>query len=164
LTAVRVTTPSGDTWTVRRRWLPNRDRSRVLRALDRRRVLQGESRRNAAESRWYDMIDIPAFGDELAAAAIVVAAVAVLLVLVLFGWSLVLVGVSIVWLLLGTIVGAVGRVVLRRPWWVEATCDRDGRDREGRDWYVRGFRDAGRRRDEIARQFQHGLDPRGVDA
>lgn len=151
--AVRVTTPDGTDWVVRRRWVPQRERSVVLRSLERRRLLQSERRRGDG---WYHSLDLPAFGDELAAAAIVVAGVALLVVMLLFGWTLVLVGVSVVWIVLGTIVGTLARVVLRRPWWVEARSAT-----ERRDWYVRGFKAAGAHRDEIARQFRHGQNPSG---
>jgi hypothetical protein len=43
------------------------------------------------------------------------------------------------------------------PWRVEA------RSAAGRrDWFVQGFRAAGRERDEIARQLRHGQNPVGA--
>lgn len=92
----------------------------------------------------------------LGAFAVVVALfVAVLLLAIWFPFVILLV-VDIVWLVLVAVFGVVGRVVLRRPWRVEA---RSGDDR--RHWYVRGFRAAGRHRDEIVRQFRHGQNPLG---
>jgi hypothetical protein len=79
-------------------------------------------------------------------------------VLLLVGWPLILIGIDLIWLLLVFGFGLIGRVVLRRPWRVEAVRD-DGRER--RAWFVRGYRAAGRHRDEVARRFRHGQNPSG---
>jgi hypothetical protein len=155
--ATRVSTPGGTAWTVRRRWVPHRDgvgfRARFAQRRSKRRDQRsGESR----ESAWYDGLDIPDFGADLEGLAIILAIVVAIVVLALFGWPLVLVGIDLAWLLLVSIFGVIGRVVLRRPWRVEA---RSGDER--RHWYIQGYRAAGRHRDEIARQFQHGQNPHG---
>ncbi len=62
------------------------------------------------------------------------AIVVAIVLLVLFGWPLVLVGVDLVWLAFVSIFGVIGRVLLRRPWRVEA---RSGDER--RHWYVSGL-------------------------
>ena len=125
----------------------------------RARLQQWRSRRRGRRDggpRWHDALDIPDVGGDLAGLAIVVAIVVAIVLLVLFGWPLVLVGVDLVWLAFVSIFGVIGRVLLRRPWRVEA---RSGAER--RHWYVSGFRAAGRHRDEIARQLQHGQNPLG---
>ncbi len=151
--AVSVTTPSGVTWTVRRRWIPHREgigiRSRLKRHLD---------RLGDGDSGWLDIIDLPDFGSDLGGVAIVIGLIVVFIVLALIGLPLVLVGIDLIWLVLVLVFGVFGRVVLRRPWRVEA---RSGDER--RQWFVQGYRAAGAHRDEIARQFRHGQNPVGVE-
>lgn len=146
--AVCVTSPTGVTWTVRRRWLPHREgigpRARWRR------------HRERGGSDWASGIDALDFGSDLAGIAIVLGLIVLILVLLFFGWPLVLIGIDLAWLLLVGIFGTIGRVVLRRPWRVEARSDG-----ERRDWFVQGLRQSGRHRDEIARQLRHGQNPLG---
>ncbi len=101
--------------------------------------------------RWYDWIDVPGDLDALAFVIVIVLAV---LFLVFVGWPLVLIGVDLAWVTLVLIVGTIGRVVLGRPWRVEARSDG-----EVREWFVPGFRASGRLRDDLANQFRHGANP-----
>ncbi|MDJ0768549.1 MAG: hypothetical protein QNJ12_07125 [Ilumatobacter sp.] len=106
-----------------------------------------------------DGVELLDFSGDIEAVAIVVAIVVAIILLFLFGWPLLLLGIDLAWLLIVGIFGVIGRVVLRRPWRVEATSTD-----ERREWFVQGFRAAGRRRDELARQFEHGLNPDGGSA
>lgn len=96
---------------------------------------------------------------EVAALAIVAVLIVAVVVILAFGWPLVLIGIDLVWLLLVGVFGTIGRVVLGRPWRVEAVAAD-----ERRQWFVRGYRAAGRHRDEIARQLRHGQNPLGDGA
>lgn len=150
----RVTTPAGLTWTVRRRWIPHREGIGLRARLGRRSRAERRARRRGDDARWYDALDIPDFGVDLDGFAIVVALIVAIVLLALFGWPLALVGIDLAWALLAGIIGTIGRVVLGRPWRVEA---RSGDER--RQWYVQGFRAAGRARDDVARRLQHGQNP-----
>ena len=149
--AVRVTSPAGATWTVRRRWLPHREGIGPRERFRRHRERGG--------SDWGGGLDVLDFGSDLAGIAVVIGLIVAILVVLFFGWPLVLIGIDLVWLLVVGIFGTIGRVVLRRPWRVEARTAG-----ERRDWYVQGFRAAGQHRDEIARQLRHGQNPLGDDA
>jgi hypothetical protein len=143
-------TPDGVDWTIRRRWIPHRE-GIGLHARLRRRRARDRRTSDSAGPRWYDWLEVPSDLDVLGA---IVVAVLVVLFVVFLGWPLILVGIDLAWLCLVAIAGTVGRVVLRRPWRVEATSHD-----ERRDWYVSGFREAGRRRDDLADKFRHGANP-----
>ena len=139
---VHATAPDGATWTVRRRWIPHRDGVGVRARLKRR------------TKRGLDALDIPDFGIDLEGIAIVIALVALLVIALVFGWPILLLGIDLAWLLLVGIFGTIGRVLLRRPWRVEATTDA-----ERYEWFAPGFRAAGHLRDDLANQFRHGAKP-----
>ena len=105
-----------------------------------------------------DGADVIDFGVDIEAFVLAVGVVIFLIAMVLFGWPIVLLGIDAIWLLLIGTLGLLGRVVLRRPWRVEAVSDA-----ERRQWYVQGFRNAGTERDELARRFRLGQNPRGVE-
>ena len=155
MTGPTVTAPDGRTWTVRRRWLPHRDgvgwRARFAQGRERIDRRRGDRR---DDTRWYDHLDVPDLGDSIAVAIAIIAVVALIVLMTMFGWTFLLLGIDLLWLLLVAVLGLLGRVVLGRPWRVEATTDG-----ERRDWFVQGFGAAGRARDEIARRLQHGIDP-----
>lgn len=138
----QVHAPDGTVWTVRRRWIPHRE-GRGIRARLKQRT-----------KRSLDALDIPDFDIDAEAIAIVLVLVVALVVALLFGWPIFLIGIDLAWLLLVAIFGTIGRVVLRRPWRVEAVST-DVRH----DWFVPGFRAAGRLRDDLADQYRHGADP-----
>jgi hypothetical protein len=150
LTTRRITTPGGVQWSVRRRWLPHREGKGVVRRF-----------RNHSTPEATDHIaEVPIeFGDGVAGLVIGVVIFVFALVALAWGWPLVLIGVDLVWLLLIGVIGLAGRVVLRRPWRVEAVSAF-----ERRNWFVKGYRAAGERRDEIVRQFVHGQNPIGDSA
>jgi hypothetical protein len=148
LTTRRVSTPDGVVWSVRRRWLPHREGKGVVQRF------RKHSKPNAG-----DFADLPLGIGDGAAGLVVALVIGIALVLLLvFGWPVILLGIDLVWLLLVGVLGVIGRIVLRRPWRVEAVSRT-----ERRSWFVKGYRAAGRERDEIARRFQHGQNPTGVE-
>lgn len=89
---------------------------------------------------------------------IAIGLIALILLLLLFGSPLVLIGVDLIWLLGAGALGLLGRVLLGRPWRVEAVSAV-----ERRGWNVQGFRSAGRSRDDLAAQLSAGINPAGSD-
>ena len=133
-------------WSVRRRWLPHREGKGVVQRF------RKHSKPDAA-----DFFDLPDLGGGAGLVVALVIGVGLVLLLV-FGWPVLLLGVDLVWLLLVGVLGVIGRIVLRRPWRVEAVSQT-----ERRSWFVKGYRAAGQERDDIARRFQHGQNPAGVE-
>jgi hypothetical protein len=150
----RVTAPDGARWSVRRQWAPRLHgrglRSRMSsRRANRRRKRSAKS--DDTRDRWYDHLDVPFDGlDEL---AWVVLAIAVIVVLVLFGIPLILAVIDALLFLVLLISGVVARLLLRRPWTVEATSDRGDRLLD----QVAGWRASGVRRNEMAERLSLGF-------
>lgn len=139
-----VASPDGRRWTVRRRWLP-RHASLARRWIDRRRRRRPSDER----VRWWDVLDVPFdVGDVFFGIALVVA----LVLLVLWGLPALLALVDLLLLLVLFVGGVVARVLLRRPWTVEATAD----DGERRERQVVGWRRAGVAADTWADELGHG--------
>lgn len=152
--ARRVTALDGTTWTVRRRWTP-RYEGRGLRARwteHRRRRGRPDNDGGEGRTRWYDWLDPFGFADSLTGLAIAIALVVVVVLLFVWGVPLLLALVDLVLVLLVVAGGTVGRLLLRRPWHIEAVAA-DGRrvDRHAVGW--RGSREV---RDELAAEIAHG--------
>ena len=142
----RVTTPGGVAWTVRRRWLPHREGKGVVQRF-----------RKRGKPDASNFVDLPFdIGDGGAGLVIAIVIAVALFLLLLLGWPVLLLGIDLAWLLLVGVLGMIGRIVLRRPWRVEAVSAA-----ERRNWFVKGYRAAGERRDEVARQLTHGQNPTG---
>jgi hypothetical protein len=120
-----VTAPDGRRWTVRRLWLPRP---------------RGRTSADGADA--FSYADGALFDAGLAGLAIVVVTVLVLVFLpyVFFVFELLVLPLVFAY-----------RVLLRKPWTVEA---RTGSER--RRWRVVGWRRAGEVRDEIARALERG--------
>ncbi len=149
MAAITVDDPNGTAWTVRRRWVPHRERRGVRDRWRRRPDTDGLSDGLTVAG---DFAEIPVVG-------IVAAVIGGLLFVVLMAIWLpfaVLLVIDLVWLAVVLVGGAFARVVFRRPWRVEARSPE-----EIRVWHVRGYRAAGEQRDAIARQLQHGHNPLG---
>jgi len=132
---VNVQAPDGRTWTVKRRWFPRR-----------RRIGRAD-----LDHLTPDWLDFGSFADDLSGIllGIVVGIVAFVLVLVLF--NVVAIAIELVLLILLLFAGLFGRVVLRRPWIVQA---RSG-DAE-LEWPVVGWGPSGRKIAEVAEQLRSG--------
>lgn len=138
---MQVTALDGRTWTVRRRWVP-RHASLVRRWWQRKRSRRGDG------AGWFDVatgFDL----DDLWWVALAVAAIAFLVIL---GVPIVLALLDVVLLLVLTAGGIVARVLLRRPWTVQATTA-DGSVLERQ---VVGWRRAGDEVRALAHELQHG--------
>jgi hypothetical protein len=111
--------PSGEVWTVRRRWIANR--SVRWRGQDPTRDGKGDWR------NWLDVIgqfDFLPDDNPLAVIGLVIGAVLAVLVLLSLAWfvlvPLLLLLFDVTILILLTLIGIVARVVLRHPWEIEA--------------------------------------------
>ncbi len=128
---MKVIAPDGSEWKVGRRWLPWRARLR--------------------DTGGPDIGDFFAF-DDLAGLAVGIAVVLLTLVVILLLPFLVLI-VELALLLVLGVVTFFSRVVLRRPWTVQART-------EGtlREWKVPGFRNAGDKVQEVAAAIASGAE------
>jgi hypothetical protein len=140
---MEVTAPNGRTWKVRRRWFPR------LRKF-RRGKTQLDGLDGLGDVAWLDG-DTPV--------ALVVGIVAVLLLVLLAPVVLPTLLFVLQIVLLVVIVPAylVLRLVLRRPWVIEATSS--GPPEESMRWGVVGLRASGAAREEIAIALAAGIPP-----
>jgi hypothetical protein len=132
-----ATSPDGDRWQVRRRWL-NRPVPKIRRSLRR-------TNDDLALESGLEVLSVPDFTDSIPLAIGVAIAVALLvfLLLPLFGVAL---EIAVLIALLSS--GIVGRVLLRRPWTIEAVnLDRPERSAA---FAVKGWRRSRRAIDELA--------------
>jgi len=150
--AVRVVSPDGSAWVVRRRWLPGTSTDSITTRFGRR------FRRVAERSG--DGLDVdPGCGEVLGegiAAAIALIAIVLLLVFVVIPLLVALAEVAILLLLAGAIL--IARVVLRRPWIVEAV-EADG---DAHRWDVVGWRASGAACTTVAQHLEAGLAPAAI--
>lgn len=153
MASARVTSPDGVGWTVRRRWLPRRG-VRWRRLFSGRRGRPARSR--SERTSWWDWIDIP-WVDGFDSITVVVA-VLVLTGLIVLAWfvllPLLLVLLDLMAIVFLIVVGAIGRLLFRRPWEIEAAS------REERiGWRVAGWRRSGRVLAAVASQLEQGRRP-----
>lgn len=132
-----VSSPDGNRWYVRRVWLPWRPR-----------------RRKPVDGLDVPLDLAPGCADDLVGgvvgAIVVIVVIAVVLVLVV---PLLVTVLEVLLVLLLAVLGGVARVVLRRPWVVEATpATGPGRLR----WKVVGWRRSGEVVDAVAQQLAAG--------
>lgn len=144
----------GVAWTVRRRWLP-RYEGRGLRDRLRQRKARAARRRDSDRIRWFDVFDLGFVDDSLAGFVVSVLAIAALLLLAVFGMPFLLALVDVVLVAVVAVLGVVGRVVLRRPWTVEAVSATGGRHQVR----VVGWRRAGEAVESLAQDIRHGRQP-----
>ena len=145
-----VVGPDGRTWRVARRW--------TRRLVRWRRVRQERE----GSGRWWDVLPFDTFdvfhlADLHPALAAVAATVLLLLALgigVVFVVPLVLALVDVLVIAAVLVVGAVVRVLLGRPWEVEARTA--GPPAEERSWQVRGWRASDRAVHHVARGIELG--------
>jgi hypothetical protein len=142
----------GRRWQVRRRWVTflgedsasERFRRRLRRARDR-----------AEGSDVLDFLALPSGDDPISVVLGVLGLLFVLLALAFFGFPLLVALVEL--LLLAALIALVlvARVVLRRPWAVQARAD----DGTSLWWRVVGWRASGRKIDEVTQLLEAGIDP-----
>lgn len=119
-----VTAPDGRTWKVRRRWV--------------HRSVSWRGGRDLPDVPGLDLLD-DEFGI-LAAIGIIITAIVVAALAVFFVIPAVIFAVELLFVLVVVVLAAVARILLRRPWTVEA---RVAGTNEGREWKVVGWRASG---------------------
>ena len=132
-----MTSPDGDRWQVRRRWL---DRGMPK--------LWERFRRHRKEAEDSNLLDDAYVFDGLAGIGIALVAIAIAVVVTVVLLPLLGVALELVLLILLFASGLFGRIVLRRPWTVEA-IDLDDGERSVA-YAVKGFGAAGRAAEELA--------------
>jgi hypothetical protein len=123
--------PQGREWRVRRRWL-----ARPLR----RPAFLGDGRdgSDCGDSWWAELIPYPDLGDMVASIVLAIVVAVLVLVFAVLVWPLLVALVDAVYLLLAALLAVAGRVLLGRPWIVEARrIDGVG---EPLEWRVTGWR------------------------
>lgn len=142
-----VLAPDGRRWVVRRRWLP-RLGSETLWGRFHRRFRQ--SVRRAGDAADLDPGCLEIVGEGIVAA---IAIVVVVLVALFVAIPLLVALVDVLILLVLAILGVVARVVLRRPWLVEARAD----DGTVLQWKVVGWRASDEWRTRIRDLLEAGV-------
>lgn len=144
-----VTDPQGQRWRVKTKWLPRRVRWRGKDVDVPGELLEG--------------VELLSVGDDLAVLGVIAAALGALIaavLLVLFVVPAVIFVIELLVVVLLVALGATGRVVLGRPWTVEARLL--GTDTSA-EWKVRGWRASSAKVTEIARQIEAGHTPPTTD-
>ncbi len=138
--------PDGRQWQVRRRWVPRLGADTVPGRLRRRLRRTMDKTRGAGDS--LDVADgcLSVDLDAIAVVAIVIIAVLLAVFVVV---PLLVALVDLLLLALLAVLGIVGRVVLRRPWVVDALAS----DGQHLQWRVVGWRRSGERRDQVAQML-----------
>jgi hypothetical protein len=145
----RVKAPDGTTWTVGRSWLG--------RPWPRARWRLG---RDADGLSWMPDLD---FGDELGAIFLVLALVLVVILFVVFVVPLLVLAIEVAVAIVLVAAGAVGRVLLRRPWVIAARPNTA--TIPARAWKVTGWRQSSQVIDDVRTDLAAGrLDTRPLGA
>ncbi len=142
-----VRAPDGHVWVVRRRWVARYGVEPWWAHL--RDRLERRARRRSGLGD--DLSSIGA--NDLTDLVLVALGTVAIIVFVTVVWPLLFVLLDLIVLILLALGGAVTRVLLRRPWAVDAVPDIGDALR----WRVVGWRRSGRLRDEIADAIERGL-------
>lgn len=100
-----------------------------------------------------DVPDPGCAGDLFDDLAVVLILIVIVAVLFFFVVPLLLIVVDLILLLLLTVLGVLGKVVFRRPWTIEASCDNGDR----RMWKVVGWRASGAHLQDVAQHLEAGI-------
>lgn len=147
--ARKVVSPDGTRWRVGRRWLSRRPRWR------------GRKKKEKGSGDGFDLfdlldLDIPVIGGVIAAVAIAVALVALVVLAVTLVLPAVILLIEVVAIALIAGVGLAARVLLRRPWTVQAVNTGTG---DLHVWNVVGWRSSGGLVDRVADALTRGDAP-----
>ncbi len=151
--ALRVQSPDGRRWIVRRRWMP-RLRGETLWGRFRGR-LRGIGRRLRGASEAGDLADgcAGAAVDDL---IVVVVAVLALLVLIFVVVPVIVAVVDLLILVVLSVIGVIARVVFRRPWSIEARTEGGRAPGVQAEWRVVGWRAGRQHIAHVAADLQAG--------
>jgi hypothetical protein len=144
-----VRASDGRTWVVRRRWTPRIGQGSIRDKLGRRFKRSAKHSEKAGDYSMFSAILVDDFA--VVVRWIVIVVVATLLI-VLAAFAAV---VEIVLLVLLLLIGIGSRVLLDRPWIIEAVPD----DGERLSWRQTGWRASADRRDQIATLLESGITP-----
>lgn len=150
--ATTILSPDGRQWRVRRRLVPRLGAETVLGRL--RRRIRGTIDKTRSAGDALDVADGCLSIDLDAIAVVVIVIVAVLLAVFVVIPLLVAIVDLLILVVLG-LLGILARIVLRRPWVVEASAA----DGERHVWRVVGWRRSGERLDHIAQMLSAGIVP-----
>jgi hypothetical protein len=140
----RVSTPDGVQWRVRRRWL--------TRGMRHRWAWRREAGENVASRLPWDSIsDFDLAGGLLVIVGLIVVTL-VLIPILLFGIELIIVGCFLA-------AGLVGRLLLGRPWVIEARVLGRSDQAQSLQWKVSGWRRSRQRIDDVVKELAAGRDP-----
>jgi hypothetical protein len=144
-----VRAPDGQTWVVRRRWTPRIGDDSIWSRLRRR---SQRSAKHADTAGGYSLFSAFVVDDFAVVVRWVVIVVVATLLIVLSAFAAV---VEVALLTLLVIAGVVSRVLLDRPWTIEAVPD----DGASLAWLESGWRASTDRRDHIATLLEAGITP-----
>ncbi|HET9770367.1 MAG TPA: hypothetical protein VFS16_05720 [Acidimicrobiia bacterium] len=147
--AETVTAPDGRRWVVRRRWLPRLGGETLWGRFSRR---LRQTFRRAGDAADADPGCLEVLGEGFVAAIVIIV---VVLALVFVFIPLLVAIVDLLFLLALALLGALARILFRRPWIVEARAD----DATTLRWRVTGWRASHERCVQVAQQLQAGTDP-----
>jgi hypothetical protein len=144
-----IDAPDGRHWTVQRRWLPRMGAETVWARFHRR---FRQAMRRAGDAADADPGCLEVFGEGVVAGALILIGL-LLLIFVLLPLLFAVVDLIIVVLL--ALLSVAGRVLLRRPWTVEATSA----DGLAATWKVVGWRASDDKIREVAANLAAGIEP-----
>lgn len=134
--SIEVLDPEGVRWRVRRRWAPRHNG--LLRRFNAWRAKRRAEGKGGRDSKLLDFIDIPLVGESLTGVLVGIALMIGFVVSVLLLWFVVfpfvLLVVDLLIVILLAALGTAARVLLGRPWTIEATSDTGAT----RTWNVAG--------------------------
>jgi hypothetical protein len=144
-----VRAPDGRTWVVRRRWTPRFGEGSIWARLRRR---SKRSTKHADTAGGYSLFSAILVDDFAVVVRWVVIVVVATLLIVLSAFAAV---VEVALLILLVIAGVASRVLLDRPWTIEAVPNDGAR----LSWRESGWRASTDRRDQIATLLEAGITP-----
>jgi hypothetical protein len=147
--AETVTAPDGRIWVVRRRWMPRLGHETLWGRFSRRIRKTFDRAGDAVDA---DPGCLEVLGEGIVAAVVIILVVLALIFVLI---PLLVAIVDLVLLLLLALLSVLARILLRRPWIVEARAD----DGTAHRWNVTGWRASHERCIQIAQRLQAGIDP-----
>lgn len=160
-----VKAPDGSAWTIERHWAP---RPRWWRGLeecsrDRRRAREKEKEHDHRKGGW-GWLDVLQIGDveaPIGAVLLIIAVALVVFLIVWFGWPMFVFALDTLLFIPLVLLTILTRVVLRRPWMLEAATSASPRGPRSVIWKVVGWRRSSRAADRMAKAIAANGDVAG---